>query len=316
MHKQGYIDTAMLLSAGLGTRLLPLSQLRPKCLFPILNRPILGFWLEKLKNDNIKRVIINVHHLAGLIEEFVEKERSFYPQMEIIISREETVLGTGGGLKKARELLPSTFLVVNSDIYSDLNLALLLAAHREHGPLATLAVLKANDKATVAVGDNETILGFRREGLLPGEVARLCGSGVMVMENAALEGLPDSFSDIIAHLDSKILLAGAQIKAYLLPETVFWKDMGTVEDYYALNYQLAKGGHFIESGASILGESSGFLAAEAGSRTLEGSWVGDCILWSTALVERGARLCSMVVAGKAASGVKLTGGIISGGNKP
>jgi mannose-1-phosphate guanylyltransferase len=254
-------------------------------------------------------VVVNVHHLADMLEAFLEKERALFPELTIIVSHEDAVLGTGGGLAKAKEYFSGPFLVVNSDIYTDLSLKDLMEAHLPN-QTATLAVVDRMHKATVSVGDEGKVLGFRRPEFLPLEKARLCGCGIMVLESSFLDRLPAAPSDIVERLDANLRDNSISVAVYA-PSQIIWYDIGTPQDYYYLNYELAKGGHFLEDGAKILGETSGFLAAEAGAETREGSVVQDSILWSSAFVEEGARLAGMIVAGKVKAGVSLKGGIVS-----
>jgi NDP-sugar pyrophosphorylase family protein len=301
----------MLLAAGLGTRLRPLSFGRPKPLFPVLNRPMLRFWLERLHAADVRLVVVNAFYLAPMVEEFVERAASDFPGMEIAVSRERAVLGTGGGLKQAACSFGDTLYVVNSDIYSEIPLDSLADAHSSRpGILATLAVLDRPRKATVSVGADDRILAFREREPVQGELGRLCGAGIMVLEPEALSGLPSGPSDVIAEL-GRMLTEGLEVQAFHLEPGAFWCDMGTPDDYYALNHRLARGGCFTE-GARIDSETQGFIAAEPGAWIQEGASVRDSILWSGAVVEPGCVLSGMIVAGRAHSGSRLSGGVITG----
>jgi NDP-sugar pyrophosphorylase family protein len=136
---------AMVLAAGLGTRLRPLTDDRPKALVEIAGRPLLEIALSRLRSFGIREVIINVHHFADKVIAYLEANDNF--GMHIETSREEVLLDTGGGLKKAayfflqdRSRREEPFILHNVDVLSTIDLQRMLQFHNEHQALATLAV--------------------------------------------------------------------------------------------------------------------------------------------------------------------------------
>src|SRR6266852_2375792 len=146
---------AMILAAGLGTRLLPLTTDRPKALVEIAGRTLLEITLSRLRALGIREVIINVHHFADMILEYLKTNGNF--GMRIEVSREEVLLDTGGGLKKAAYFfledsslsnpsrpdsaqMDEPFLLHNVDVLSTIDFARMLQFHKENHALATLAV--------------------------------------------------------------------------------------------------------------------------------------------------------------------------------
>ena len=137
----------MVLAAGLGTRLRPLTNDRPKALVQIGGRTLLEIVLTRLALFGVRDVIVNVHHFADMVVEFLQAHSNFGLQVEI--SREEVLLDTGGGLKKAAWFfledpgrLDEPFLVHNVDVISNVDLGKVLKFHAEHRALATLVVQK------------------------------------------------------------------------------------------------------------------------------------------------------------------------------
>ncbi len=132
----------MILAAGLGTRLRPLTDSRPKALVEVAGRTMLQITLERLRSIGVHDVIVNVHHFAAMVVEYLESHENF--GMRIAISREQTLLDTGGGLKQAAwfflENEGEPFLLHNVDVLSTIDLACMVRAHIETGALATLAV--------------------------------------------------------------------------------------------------------------------------------------------------------------------------------
>ena len=136
---------AMILAAGLGTRLRPLTDDRPKALVEIAGRTLLEITLTRLRAFGVREVIINVHHFADMIVEYLKTNRGFGRRIEI--SREEVLLDTGGGLKKAAWFFledsnrsEEPFILHNVDVISTIDLQKMVQFHSENQALATLAV--------------------------------------------------------------------------------------------------------------------------------------------------------------------------------
>src|ERR1700682_6034891 len=132
---------AMILAAGLGTRLRPLTDHRPKALVEVTGRTLLEITLARLRTFRISEVIINVHYFADMILEYLQKNNNF--GMRIEISREEDLLDTGGGLKKAAYFFrdeSEPFILHNVDVISTIDLARMVQFHADSQALATLAV--------------------------------------------------------------------------------------------------------------------------------------------------------------------------------
>ena len=136
---------AMILAAGLGTRLRPLTENRPKALVEVGGRTLLEITLARLRSFGIIDVIVNTHHFADMVREYLERNKNF--GMNVAISHEEILLDTGGGLKKAAYFFleqsansEEPFLLHNVDVISTIDLGQMLRFHNEHQPLATLAV--------------------------------------------------------------------------------------------------------------------------------------------------------------------------------
>jgi mannose-1-phosphate guanylyltransferase len=269
-------------------------------------------WLERLAEAGVGTVVVNAFHLAGHVKAFLDGIRGDFPGMEIALSLETSRLGTGGGLRQARGLLSGgPVYVVNSDIFGDVPLEAMAEAHAlSPGILATLAAVDRGGQGTVGASGDGRIVSLREPAPSPGEDARLCGAGAMVLSPGALAALPDGPSDVIAELRS-MMAQGGEARVVRLPSDAYWCDMGTPGDYHSLNRRLARGGRFAE-GCRVEGEVSGFLAAEPGSWIKEGARVRDSILWADAVVEEGCSLSGMIVAGRARAGTRMSGGVITG----
>jgi NDP-sugar pyrophosphorylase family protein len=166
---------AMILAAGLGTRLRPLTDELPKALVEVAGVPMLERVARRLVDAGATRLVINVHHHAGQVEAFIRARRAF--DVEVVISREEgdTPLETGGGLLHARPLFRSgrPFFLHNVDVISDMDLAAMYAHHLARGPLVTLAV-NGRDTTRPLLFDDRGLYGWadRRPGKEAGQTVR------------------------------------------------------------------------------------------------------------------------------------------------
>lgn len=151
---------AMIFAAGLGTRLKPFTENHPKALAIVNGKPLLQRNIEYLKSFGIDEVVINVHHFADQIIEFLEENNYF--GIKITISDEtDQVLETGGGLVKAKTNFKEDFLVMNVDILTDLHLTNFIKAHQENKALVTLAVSDRNSSRKLYFNDKKELKGWR-----------------------------------------------------------------------------------------------------------------------------------------------------------
>ncbi|MFV0182585.1 nucleotidyltransferase family protein [Empedobacter falsenii] len=151
---------AMIFAAGLGTRLKPFTENHPKALAIVNRKPLLQRNIEYLKSFGIDEVVINVHHFADQIIEFLEENNYF--GIKITISDEtDQVLETGGGLVKAKTNFDEDFLVMNVDILTDLYLTNFIKAHQENKALVTLAVSDRNSSRKLYFNDKKELKGWQ-----------------------------------------------------------------------------------------------------------------------------------------------------------
>jgi NDP-sugar pyrophosphorylase family protein len=226
---------AMVLAAGLGTRLRPLTNARPKALVEVAGRALLEITLRRLASFGICEVIVNVHHFADLIVEYLRKNDNF--GMRIEISREDVLLDTGGGLKKAAWFLEDSepFVLHNVDVISTIDLARMVRFHQENHALATLAV---QDRKTsrYLLFDEEGRFRGRQAGKGPG----LAFSGVHVISPRFLGMMSEE--GVFSIIDSYLRLArqGEKILAYRADE-YYWRDLGKAENVVQAEKDAAEG---------------------------------------------------------------------------
>jgi len=227
---------AMVLAAGLGTRLRPLTDDRPKALVHVGNRTLLEITLTRLKEFGVRDIIVNVHHFADMIVEYLRENDDF--GLHIEISREEILLDTGGGLKKAGWFFADDsepFLLHNVDVISTIDLNAMLRFHNDHQGLATLAVKHRPTSRYLLFDENQELCGRhlvkaqKLEVVRPSQqIAELAFSGIHIISPRLipLQTGEGAFSIIDSYLD----LAGLGEKIFgFRADSYDWRDLGTVE---------------------------------------------------------------------------------------
>jgi NDP-sugar pyrophosphorylase family protein len=234
---------AMILAAGLGTRLRPLTDDRPKALVEINGRTLLEITLARLRKFGVREVIINLHHFADTIVEYLKANDNF--GMNIEISREDALLDTGGGLKRAAHFFVGDsagdfsgnepFIVHNVDVLSMIDLGRMMRFHSENRALATLAV---QDRATARylLFDERLELCGRQSGserpeLVRGcqKIERLAFAGIHVVSPRLFTMMSQegAFPIITSYL--RLAAAGEKILAFGADQ-YYWRDLGTPEN--------------------------------------------------------------------------------------
>jgi aminoglycoside/choline kinase family phosphotransferase/GTP:adenosylcobinamide-phosphate guanylyltransferase len=229
---------ALILAAGLGTRLRPYTNHTPKPLFTIAGRPLLDMIIDNLKRAGCEAVMINTHHIHRNIETFVA-ERSY--GIPVSTRYEPQILGTGGAIKNVADFWDQRpFMVINADIVADIDLAAVYQTHCLEGPPATLVL--CNDPAfnSVAVEKNKWIKGFRNRQQIVEPAGRdlLTFTGIQVLDPLILEYIPDN--SIYSSIDAfkKMLAEGKNLQAYVVPDGK-WQDIGTPERYRRAAWEAA-----------------------------------------------------------------------------
>jgi NDP-sugar pyrophosphorylase family protein len=198
---------AMILAAGLGTRLKPFTDHHPKALAPVNGKTVLQRNVEYLQRHGIKDVIVNVHHFADQIEKAIKDADGWGSNITISDERDE-VLETGGGIVKAAWFLNDheDFVVMNADILTDLDLTAMIAAHHEHGSMSTLAVTTRQSTRALLFHEDNKLCGWRNEktGETKGKNGKpMAFSGIQVLSPAILSNIHfrGKFSMIDVYLD-------------------------------------------------------------------------------------------------------------------
>jgi len=240
---------AMILAAGLGTRLRPLTDSRPKALVEIAGRTLLEITLSRLRAFGIHEVIINVHHFADVILEYLKANDNF--GMRIVVSREDVLLDTGGGLKKAAHFFledsnrhEEPFILHNVDVISTIDLRRMVQVHTESQALATLAVQDREASRFLLFDEQLQLCGRRSSHDQKTELVRssrevqaLAFSGIHIISPRLFAIMMEE--GVFSIIDSYLHLAarGNKILAFRADE-YYWRDLGRPDNVMQVTQDL------------------------------------------------------------------------------
>jgi mannose-1-phosphate guanylyltransferase len=186
---------AFLLAAGLGTRLRPLTDKIPKCLVPINGKPLLQIWLELCQLHRITEILINTHHLANKVSEFIDEYKAKFEQLSVRLTHEIDLLGSAGTLFVNREFVDNEkeFFILYADNLTNANLTSLIKFHRSHGELFTMGLFKTNSPTFCGIAElNEKgkVINFEEKPKEPN--TNLAAAGIYIASPEIFKFFPNS----------------------------------------------------------------------------------------------------------------------------
>ncbi len=282
---------AVVMAGGLGTRLLPLTRSCPKTMIPLVNKPVLAYLIELLKEHSFTEVVITTRRDNDHIQQYFGNGRQFGVTIEYVV--EDSPLGTAGGVKNAQPYLDGQpFLVVSGDAVTDLDLSRLWSFHQGRGGLLTLAakhVADPSENGAVLTGRLGQVHQYQEK---PGDgpvISHLVNTGIYVVEPELLNYMePNQAYDFSHDVFSWLLGQGLPFFGYVTRD--YWGDMGTIPGYLKATADVLWG----RVKHVDLGEYKGL-----------GIWTGGMTR-----VARTANLCGPVYLGR---GVKIQGGVTING---
>lgn len=293
---------ALILAGGLGTRLRPLTNTRPKHLLPIANRPHIEHVFDLLQRHGVDEVVLLTSYLAEAFETTVGQAAS--RGLAVHVTHEEEPLGTAGALRNAEEFASDgTFLVFNGDVLMDIDLGEVLEFHRDRGAEATIVLTPVDDPSAYGVVPTEQggrVLGFIEKPPRDEAPTNLINAGIYVLEPSVLERIPrGEVWSAERQLFPGLVEEGARL--FAVAAESYWMDIGTPEKFLQANldalsgrYRDAQlpeltGGSLIGEGAKIDGDAQVSSASIGGDAVIEaGAVVEESVLLPRAVVEAGA----------------------------
>lgn len=216
---------ALVFAAGLGTRLRPLTDSRPKALVEVGGVPMLERVIKQLAAAGVTGIVVNTHHFHEKIEAFLRSKGDF--GLKVSLSREtDFPLETGGGLLKAAPFFDDgkPFFACNSDVYSEMDLGALYASHLASGALATLAVRDRPSRRRLLFDHDLTLKGREGESSDPG-LRPLAFSGIQVLSPEIFAGITEDGVFSVTPVYLRLAAAGEKIKGFE-DKSPFWSDIG------------------------------------------------------------------------------------------
>ena len=283
---------AMILAAGFGTRLFPLTIDRTKPAIPFLGKPLVGYVAEYVAQFGFKDIVVNLHHQPDSVIRSLGDGSAFGVHIDYTLEEPE-ILGTAGALDNARHLLETgTFLIINGKIITDIDIAAALETHKRTGALATM-VLKANSKrekfTIVEVSDGKvTGFGDYAQPFTEDEIrdtvhdafTPMMFTGIHILEPRVFDYIPRGvYSDIVPVLYRPAIEAGETIAAHIAEGE--WFELSTIPRYLDISLAMMNGGEIFQGANCTVSENAS---------------VRDSVLWDNVTVAGGASMYRTIVA--------------------
>ena len=283
---------AMILAAGFGKRLEPLTFMRPKALMPVGNRPVIDRSIGYLKEHGVHDIIVNAHHHHQQVVDHLDKGRPFGLNIQVRVEPE--ILGTGGGIKNTEDFLDQDpFVVMNADVLTNVDITEAFTVHHQNGNLVTLVVHDCEPFNQVQVDSQMNVKDIATEN----QASRLAFTGIHIIQPEALNDIPRGTYSNIIDCYRNMIHQGKPIRAYL-SEGHYWRDMGTIGNYMAANQESLKGRtSLIGPGCRIHNSVKLKEWVVIGENAIleEDVKIQQSILWDDVVVRRGTKVIGSVV---------------------
>jgi mannose-1-phosphate guanylyltransferase len=318
---------ALILVGGQGTRLRPLTINTPKAMMPVLNRPFLEHVIRRLAGYDIREIILTQGHLSQPIEGYFGDGGQFGVSLSYVI--EDSPLGTAGAVKNAEKHLDDRFLVLNGDIFTDLDIAAMIRFHQERKAMATISLTPVDDPTLyglIETGPSGRVKRFLEKPSPDQITTDMINAGTYVLERQALDGVPPQTQwSFERQLFPSLLESGQRVFSY--PSPAYWMDIGHPENYFQLNVDLLRGrsnqhiparpdevsvgeGSQVDETASLTGPAIigrnchiGQKVSIAGPTVIgdncrlgEGAVIEESIIWHDTRIGVGARVVKSIIA--------------------
>lgn len=321
---------AMVLAAGVGSRLDPLTARVPKPLVPIANVPVMEHIVGLLSRHGYTDIVANLHYLPDMLREHFGDGSKF--GVNLTFRYEEELTGDAGGVRACRDFFDDTFIVLMGDLLTDADLTSIVAAHKRKGALATIGVKQVEEVehfGVVVRDENGFITGFQEKPKRSEALSNMVSAGIYVLEPEVFDHMPVSGVYGFGRQLFPLLVEGGQ---RVLGEEIksYWSDVGTIEQYRQSNFDVLKGLTDIPipgtksqdanktlwlcDGASVspkakvtgnllIGKNSkvdeatfaGCVIVGDNCQIHEGAYLENAIVWSGSVIESGAVIKNSII---------------------
>lgn len=287
---------AMIMAAGVGSRLMPLTMQIPKPMVPMGNRPLMENIVEVLHQHDFTNIIANLHYQADVISDYFLDGR--HHGVNMTYSMETELLGTAGGVKNCEWFLDDTFVIVSGDALTDIDLTKLLKAHKENGALATIALKEVEEVehfGVVITDEVGRINRFQEKPKPEIALSNLANTGIYIFEPEIFKYIParqfyDFGKQVFPHLVKiKAPFYGVKVEDY-------WCDIGNLDTYRQAHSDILRGHVNISTKGKISENSFGKILADEGVIIDPGVKLeGDVVLGHGCVIEEGVIIKDSVI---------------------
>ena len=298
---------AMILAAGMGERLQPLTSVYPKVLVPVVNKPVIDRIIQFLATHKVEKIIINTYHHYQMIRDYLKGSNPFGIKVELRIEKE--ILGIGGGIKNTQDFWgKDPFIIINGDILTDIDLGDVYEFHLKKNHLITMVLHDFPKYNKVRVDKEMNILSIGPDINLKGTLAF---TGIHVINPEVLSFIPEKKRYNIIDAYKRLIDLKKPIRGYIATGHR-WIDIGTIADYLRANfYHLPPGNIAIAQKCRI--DSSATLKDWAvigkGASIERNVLVQRSVLWNDVIIREGTRIIDSVVTSGAIVEKDLIGGV-------
>jgi NDP-sugar pyrophosphorylase family protein len=235
---------ALIMAAGYGTRLEPLTIAVPKPMVPVVNKPIMEHNIDLLSKAGIKDITANIHYYPEQIENYFRDGADFGVKLQY--SYEEKLMGTAGGVWRMGRYINNvneTFVVLSSDALTDINLSKMMAYHKKKKAMATIALFPVEDPSAfgvVVLDDDKKVTAFQEKPKKEDALSNLVNAGIYVFEPEVLDRIPpNEFYDFGHQVFPELMKEKAPVYGYEMIE--YWSDVGNLHQYWQANRDVMQG---------------------------------------------------------------------------
>ena len=284
---------AMILAAGVGERLRPLTKVCPKALVPVVNRPILERTIGFLQSYGIREIIINAHYHHQKITDYFKSGNC--PGGKIEIRVEEEILGTGGGVRNTRDFWDKEpFIVINGDILTDIDLSKACEFHLQEGNLVTMVLHDFPVFNNVKADDRMNILSIEQGTDLEGALAF---TGIHVINPDVLEYIPENRNYSIIECYKELIGLNKPIRGYLATGHR-WIDIGTIANYLEANIRHLPPERIAAADECLIDPDAcldDWAVVGKGSSIESNALIRRSVLWDDVIVSKGIKVVDSIV---------------------
>jgi mannose-1-phosphate guanylyltransferase len=300
----GDIIRTIMMAGGKGTRLRPLTLVRPKPMIPLVNKPIIEYTVDRLKKFGFNDIIMTLNYMSTNIKKYFKDGSEF--DMDIRYSVEKWPLGTGGSVKKAEKYIDDTFMVVSGDVLTDVNFKDVVRFHKEKGAIATMVLTEVEDPTHfgIAVMDKDDKVTEYLEKPSPEEAfSNVANTGIYIFEPEIFDFFEgkDKEVDFSKDIFPEVIKQDAGIYGYVF--NGYWNDIGRPETYLEATYDILD---------QKMKQNFYKTKIEEGIGKIGNIWVGE-----NAYIDKKARIEGPVVIGNNCTieeGCKISRGSVIGDN--